>query len=297
MILGIDVGYSHTKVWGSKGYFSFRSTIQEDSLDVFGSIRIEYEGQEYTIGENNHNSVYDNEVNKIESLNFRLCLYTAIAKAMKDNNNEDIYLVTGLPGQYYKTQKDELISELTNKKVTITLNDEPKRFTIKAVIAFPQSAGMLLLNPEKLKGDVCVIDIGGFTVDLSYFNNQKLLKLETFDLGVGMNELGDRLVKQIKQEHQVSYDMLKADDLFDTKEIIKDDKVIKIDDIIDKVSKKHLKLIQNKLKGVSEYNFSKRIFTGGGSYRLKKYLDDSIDEDTIYTNAKAFYIIGVNKFE
>lgn len=295
MILGIDVGYSHTKVWGRNGEFSFKSTIQEDALDVFsGSIRIEYEGQEYTIGENNHNSLYDNEVNKIESLNFRLCLYTAIAKAMKENN-EDIYLVTGLPGQYYKTQKDELIRELTNKKITITLNDEPKRFTIKNVIVFPQSAGVLLLNPEKLKGDTCVVDIGGFTVDISYFNNQKLQKLDTFE--EGMNKVGYTLVQKIKSEHGVSYDMLKADDLFDSKEIVNNNKVVKIDDIIDDVLNKHTKLIENKLKGIPEYNFSKHVFIGGGAYRLAKYLNDKIEKETIYTNAKAYYLIGVNKFE
>ncbi|MCD3217849.1 ParM/StbA family protein [Clostridium botulinum C] len=291
MILGIDVGYSHTKVWSKDNYFSFKSSIEEGCLDVCSSIQVEFEGNEYTIGENN--GIYDNELNKIDSINFKLCLYTAIAKAMK-NDVEDIELVTGLPAQYYQSQKDNLIKELTNKKITIVLNGKPKRFTITNVIVFPQSAGILILEPQKLVGDVCVVDIGGFTVDISYFSNKKLRKLSTLELG--MNVLANSLVEAIKTNYSVSYDILKVDDILDSNVIVKNNVTINIEDTIDKVLKKHAKLIDNRLKGISEYNISKHIFTGGGSLRLAKYFSEELDKDTIYTNAKAFYKIGVEKF-
>lgn len=296
MILGIDVGYSHTKVWGANGEFSFKSTIEEGILDICNSIKAEFEGGEYTIGENSSNCLYDNEVNKIESLNFNLCLYAAIGMAMKNTTNEDIKLVTGLPASYYKTQKDTLTKGLTNKTVNITINGEPKRFTITDVIVFPQSSGVLLLDPNKLKGDVCVIDIGGYTVDLSFFNNKNLKKLDTFELG--MNILANSIVTKIKNEYTVSYDILKVDDLLDTKEIIKDNKVINIENLLNAELEKHAKLILNRLNGMKEYVTSKHIFVGGGSYRLGKFLlNEELDKDTIFTNAKAFYLLGVNKFE
>lgn len=290
MILGVDVGYSHTKVWGQDDYFSFKSTIEEGSLDVCNSIKIEFEGKEYTIGENN--GIYDNQLNKIDSVNFKLCLYTAIAKAMK-NDVEDIELVTGLPAQYYQTQKNDLIKELTDKKVTIVLNDKPKRFTIKNVIVFPQSAGILILEPSKLNGDVCVVDIGGFTVDISYFNNKKLRKLSTLEMG--MNVLANNLIDEIKSKYNVSYDVLKVDDILNSEEIVKDNKGIKIHDLIDEVLNKHAKLIENRLKGINEYNISKHIFIGGGALRLGKYFGEQLDKDTIYINAKAYYKIGCEK--
>lgn len=293
MKLGIDVGYSHTKVIGENIEFTFKSTIEEGSLDIGNSIRVDFDGKTYTVGE--QNGLYATEINKMHSLNFKICLYTAIAKAMKNKTNEEIQLVTGLPAQYYQAQKEDLIKELQGKKVTITLNDEPKRFTITDVIVFPQSAGVLLLEPNKLKGDVCVIDIGGFTVDVSYFNNKKLRKLHTLELG--MNVLANTLVQKIKAEYGVSYDVLKVDDILDTNEIVKDGKPINIEMLIDEVLEAHTKLIENRLKGLQEYNLSKHIFVGGGSLRLSKFLDIEIDPDTIYTNAKAYYKIGCEKFE
>ncbi|WP_297639241.1 ParM/StbA family protein [uncultured Clostridium sp.] len=293
MKLGIDVGYSHTKVFGEGIEFSFKSTIEEGSLDIGGSIVVEFEGTTFTVGE--ENGLYATEINKMHSLNFKVCLYTAIAKAMKNKTTEEIQLVTGLPAQYYAEQKEELIKELQGKKVTITLNDKPKRFTITDVIVFPQSAGVLLLNPEKLVGDVCIIDIGGFTVDLSYFNNKKLRKLNTLELG--MNVLANTLVQKIKAKYEVSYDVLKVDDILNSKEIIKDGKSINIESLIDEVLKGHANLIDNRLKGIQEFNISKRIYVGGGSLRLSKFIDSEVDEDTVFTNAKAYYKIGCEKFE
>lgn len=292
MILGVDVGYSHTKVYGRNLEFSFKSTIEEEVLDISNSIKVEYNGKNYTIGENN--GLYATDINKIHSLNFKLCLYTAIAKAMKDNNIEEVKLVTGLPAQYYQSQKDELIKELMNQKITLTLNDVPKRFTITDVIVFPQSAGILLLDPNKLNGDTCVIDIGGFTVDISYFNNKKLRKLDTLELG--MNVVGNNLVQKIKSEYGVSYDLLKVDDILNSKSIVKDNKVVNIENLIDEVLEKHTNLIINRLKGIQEYNISKHIYIGGGALRLSKYLKQDLDKDTIYINSKAFYKIGVEKF-
>ena len=294
MILGIDVGYSHTKVYGKNLEFCFKSTIEEGSLDIGNSIVVEIEGKTYTVGENN--GVYATEINKIHSENFKVCLYTAIAKAMKskNKNKECIQLVTGLPAQYYQAQKQALIDELKGKKVTITLNESAKRFEITDVIVFPQSAGVLLLEPNKLTGDTCIIDIGGFTVDVSYFNDKKLRKLNTLELG--MNVVGNELVQKIKSEYGVSYDVLKADDLLNNKEIVKDGIEINIEELVDSVLEKHTNIIINRLKGIPEFNMSKRIFIGGGSLRLSKFLDQDLDIETIYTNAKAFYMIGVEKY-
>ena len=288
MILGIDVGYSHTKVIGENILFSFKSTVEEGALDIGNALVVEYDGKTYTIGE--ENGLYATEINKIHSLNFQVCLFTAIAKAMGNKATENIQLVTGLPAQYYQAQKDDLIKELKGKKVTITLNDNPKRFNITDVIVFPQSAGVLLLEPQRLTGDTCIIDIGGFTVDLSYFNNKKLRKLHTLELG--MNVLANTLVQKIKAKYGVSYDVLKVDDILNNGEIIVDGKSQQITELIDEVLEQHTNLIMNRLKGIQEYNTSKHIFIGGGAKRLEKFIGiNSVDPDSIFTNAQAFYKI------
>lgn len=293
MILGIDVGYSHTKVTSEKCEFSFKSTIEEGSIDIGSSLELEYNGKIYTVGEDS--GLYATDINKIKTENFEICLYTAIAKAMGRKATETINLVTGLPAQYYQEQKDKLIKSLEGKNVTVSLNGKPKRFSIENVIVFPQSAGVLLLNPELLIGDTCIVDIGGFTVDLSAFNGKKLRKLYTIE--EGMNVVANKLVQKIKSEYEVSYDILKADDLLNSKIIIKNNKEVNIESLIDNVLDAHYKIIENRLKGIPEYNTSKRIFVGGGSKRLENYIDTEIAEDTIYINSRAYYKIGVEKFE
>lgn len=295
MILGIDVGYSMTKVYSKKGTDIFMSTVEDGINDVNKkAVKIEFEGREYTIGEKTGNFSVD--LNKINDKTFRFCLFTAIARAMKNDTVAEIQLVTGLPVEYYKTQKQQLINSLEGLKVTLVLNDEPKKFTITRCLVFPQSAGLFILNPNKFIGDNIVVDIGGLTVDVSYFDEMTLSKSGTYELG--MLKLYDKIIQAVKSEYQVSYDTLQAEKIITGKQIIKDGSIIDVTDLVNRVLRTHAETITMNIKnGFKEYDTSKRTFIGGGSYILKDFLPGIIDKDDIYTNAKAFYLVGVDKFE
>lgn len=295
MILGIDVGYSNTKVNGKDGTDIFLSTLEEGTNEVNKkAIKIECKGKEYTIGE--QTGSFSTDLNKIHDPIFEMCLYTAIARQMKETV-EDIYLVTGLPAEYFKSQKQELIDSLEGKTINMVLNDNPKRFTIKKVLVFPQSAGLFILNPNDFENnDNIIVDIGGVTVDVSVFSDMTLLKTGTYELG--MLKLYGKIIQAIKSEHSVSYDLLEAEKRILTKKIIKDGKKIDITALINKALKDHTEsIIRNIKNDFSEYNTYNRNFIGGGAYRLREYLPLEVQEDDIYTNAKAFYKIGVEKFE
>ncbi|MZK53308.1 ParM/StbA family protein [Clostridium beijerinckii] len=296
MILGIDVGYSNTKIYSKEGSDIFLSTMEEGTNEVNKkAIKIEYKNKEYTIGEKT--GKFSVDLNKIKDETFILCLYTAIARQMKDTV-ADIELVTGLPAEYFKSQKQELINSLEGTTVNLVINDEPKRFTIKKVLVFPQSAGLFILNPQNFEGnDNIVIDIGGLTVDVSVFDSYTLKKPGTYELG--MLKLYDKVVQALKSEpYSVSYDLLAAEKIINTKKIIKDGKSMDVADLINKILRDHTDLIIRTVKnGFSEYDTCIRNFVGGGAYMLKDYLPVEVKKDDIYTNAKAFYKIGVDKFE
>ena len=298
MKIGVDVGYNLTKVIGANLELKFKSTVSDEVQEVSSSLVIEYKGTMYTIGEND--GIYATEIDKINDKSFKLCLYTAIARAMKNSRQENVQLVTGLPAQYFKEQKDKLIDSLKNKEISIKIGSSPdnlelKQFRITDVIVFPQSAGVLVTDPNSLLGDTCVIDIGGFTVDISYFSNRKFKKPYTLELG--MNILSASIVGMIKSKYKVSYDVLAVDDILNTNTIIKNGTAINIKEDLDKELKKHANKILNRLTGIPEYNISQHIFIGGGSVRLQRFLNTTVTKDSIYTNARAFYKIGVNKFE
>ena len=62
-IMGIDVGYSHTKTVTDMGKDSFRSTVREGVIDInTGSTVIGFEGRELTIGEHGRITVDANKM-------------------------------------------------------------------------------------------------------------------------------------------------------------------------------------------------------------------------------------------
>jgi plasmid segregation protein ParM len=285
MIIGVDVGYTYTKTATKDGEDIFRSTIKEGSLDINKSIVIEYQGREYTIGERGSYSV---DLNKTQDETFLLCLYTAIAKAMRYNSDE-IDLVTGLPVAYYSKQKQFLKDSLEGKDIFIKLNDRHKVFNINKCLVFPQSAGLFTLYPELFEHDALVIDIGGMTVDVSYFEGLKLVKYATYPMG--MLKLYGEIIQAINSEHAVNLELLDAEKIIQ-EGIEIDGSAANIESII----QKHTEDILRPIKLEFPYKTTQKVFIGGGAAALSEYLPGPVKNESIFDNAKAFYKIGVEKF-
>lgn len=286
MIIGVDVGYTYVKTVTSEGEDIFRSTIREGSLDINKSITIEYQGREYTIGEKGSYSV---DLNKTQDETFQICMYTAIAKVMQHNSDE-IDLVTGLPVGYYSSQKQILRDSLEGKDVFIKFNGRHKIFNINRCLIFPQSAGLFTLYPGLFQNDVLVIDIGGMTVDVSYFEGFKLIKYATYPMG--MLKLYGEIIQSINAEHAVNLELLDAERIIQEGLEI-EGKPVNIENHI----RKHAEDILRPIKLEFPYKTSKKVFIGGGSVALKEYLKGPVSEADIFANARAFYEIGVSRFD
>jgi len=284
MILGIDVGYTYTKTVTEDKEDSFRSTVKAGAMEINkSSITIEYKGDEYTIGEK---GAYSVDLNKIEDDTFKLCLYTAIAKNMPTDCDE-VDLVTGLPIAYYSKQKHALKESLEGKDVFIKYKGKDRVFAINQCIVFPQSAGLFTVNPELFKGDIIVIDLGGMTVDVSYFEDMNLVKYATYPMG--MLKLYGSVIQELNATHSINLELL------DAEKFIKGNNT-EFD--VSHIVKQHTEDILRPIKLEFPYKTSKKVFIGGGAVGLKKYLPDSerIKESDIFANARAFYEIGVDKF-
>lgn len=286
MIVGVDVGYTYTKHYSAYAKEIFRSTVKEVSIDINKGIVIEFQGREYTIGEKGSYSV---DLNKIQDETFQYCLYTAIAQAMQ-TNSDIVDLVTGLPVGYYTTQKQFLKDSLEGKDVFIKYNGKHKVFTINRCLVFPQSAGLFALYPELFDNKMIVIDIGGMTVDVSYFEGFKLIKYRTYPMG--MLVLYGAIIQAINAEYAVNLDLLDGEMLI-SEGIQIEGKAVDIEHII----RKHTEDILRPIQLEFPYKIAKKVFIGGGAIALKEYLPGIVREDSIYDNAKAFYEIGVSHFD
>lgn len=301
--VGIDVGYLYTKSCFGMGDTSqdcdiFKSVIREDKIGLGNSIHVKIEDKEYTVGDNK--GIFSGDLNKIDDEVFKVCLYTAIARAIEKsqrNNFRDdfdsIELVTGLPVGQYKSQMKKLRESLFGKEVLMRLNSELYAFTITNVAIFPQSSGVFLL--ENIEGDVLVIDWGSKTVDCSLFSDMQLIDFRTYS-DYGMLSLYGKIIQDINDKEGVSLDKLKGEEVLKKRSVYYKDASHSYNP--DPIVNTHIKEVLNLIKTDLPFDESRKIFIGGGSLDLKKYLPESykVWEDGIYTNAKAFYEVALEKF-
>lgn len=292
MVLGVDVGYYATKVYGEYGRDIFLSTVQEGSYDYNDSIVVEFEGKTYTVGERSGDFTVD--TNKIDNEVFKICLFTAIARSIKDD--AQVYLATGLPIQYYSKQKEALKKSLDGLGVAIKYNSDWKNFIIEDVVVYPQGAGLAVLESKLAYSPTIITDIGGHTTDVSVFNGGKLLSKATYENG--MLSLYGKVVQEVKAQYGVSYDILDAYGIITSKKIVVDGRSKHIEDIINPILKNHtIRAITNIKNDFKEFDSYSRIFMGGGSMLLKDYLPHGSLIENVYANAEIFYRVGVEEFE
>lgn len=296
-ILGIDVGYSHTKVVGKNGFDVFRSTVKKGVIDVnTSSTVIQYEGDKITIGERGRITV---AANKISDPNFEPLLLTAILRNVPESSkNVKVELVTGLPIGWYKSQKEQLKDFLYNKEIIIGYKNTDRKIHIEDVIVFPQSAGLALTNPKDFEEGRTnlIIDIGGLTVDVSYYNGRKVEHLESYQLG--MLKFYSAVASEINSLYNVSVSDQDVERFIDEGAVIINEEEKDFD--FDTQFKDWMDRIITQIKMDFPYEIvHRKTWVGGGSIRFKDYLpnDRSLDCDKMYNNAEAFYNVGVQKFE
>lgn len=296
IIMGIDVGYSHVKTVTSKGKDVFRSTVKDGVIDLNPqSIVIEYEGEKKTIGER---GVMTIEEDKINDPVFEPLLVTAILRSADERlTNISVNLVTGLPIAWYPKQKDRLKDFLQNKQITVGYKGKDRNIHIKDCLIFPQSAGLALTNPKDFEDGRTnlVIDIGGLTVDVSYYEGRRLVQFDSWQLG--MLKFYDKVRTAINADFNVEVDDQDVERFIEENAVTYKQKQHAFD--FDKHFKAHMNDVVQKVKKAFPWDIVHKIhFVGGGSLRFQDYIpvNDGFDGDKIQSNAEAFYNVGVQKF-
>jgi plasmid segregation protein ParM len=297
MILGIDHGYSYIKT--SKGIV-FPSTITKGEDIDFNkdTIRIRVDDCNYTVGNNNGQQSAD--INKISSEITKVCTYAAIGKSAVYPMIE-VDIVVGLPVGYYGKQKDEFKSTLLGYgRKDIILNGFKQSIKIRRVEVFPQSAGVVFTNPEQYKGEnTLVIDIGGMTVDVSYFRGMRLEKYSTYTSG--MLKLYTKLAQVLNSKFDVNYKTSDIEEILNKNKCSIDGQPYNIS-FLDEIIDEHVGEFMSNIK--TEYpirTVDSVVLIGGGGKQLKNNIEKivksvKLDADAQFANAMHFYNIGRMKF-
>lgn len=300
MMLGLDNGYMYTK--SSEGVM-FMSTVKKGKdIDINkDTLQVNIDGEDYIVGSVDGSLVADN--NKIDSLVTEICTFTAIANSFPDSTFIEAEVIVGLPVSYYSKQKDAFKQKLLNygmKRVKIGEHHSQDVKIVK-VDVFPQSAGVVFLNAKDLKNDdTFVIDIGGGTVDCSYFKGLKLIDKATYPKG--MISLYSQLVQKINNDHETNFDKLDLDEKFQ-KGYINTPKgkidIVKMyeEDFINHIDKLTTD-IKYDFKTIS--NMDHILVIGGGGIRLfdklkKPFPNAKLIDNAQFSNAIAFKYMGEMK--
>ncbi|MGI6657862.1 MAG: hypothetical protein ACOX4N_00365 [Dethiobacteraceae bacterium] len=208
--LAIDLGYGYTKglsfykgkeksvlfpsIVGAGSYRSIAASlgdigeIRPDNLHI--KIKDSSGEAEYFVGElarkESRTANYVFQDNKITHPHTKALL--AAATALLTDEDDDILLVTGLPLEYFVTQKAEFLKFLQDFNVELTIYGEEqeivRNISYKHVDIYPQAAGAaydaVRRHPSivKMKGTLLgVIDIGHKTTDYIVFDIGSSLKL------------------------------------------------------------------------------------------------------------------------
>ena len=311
-VIGVDFGNAFTKT--SKHNILFKSSYMSgfDSDLNKDAIKVELDGEEYTIGIERDRGCVDTNVNtRYDSKLHELCLLTAIALSF-----EEINIETGVPADNYDSLKDTLKKQVmaySNKAIKVTIDNEfvTKFIKITNVMVMPQSA-VVFLNPDKYRDTTnFVLDIGGGTAIASIWRGLRLFKARTIPMG-GMLPLYTAIAQNLNKELITSYNsetiqnVLKLGEVKDglgNKYIIEKD--TKIKKIIDNPISEHIRKVVSDIEevlGLEPIQSNKQAFMGGGalSKLIKPHFKEYYKELEVvhcpqFANAMVYESVGKAK--
>lgn len=283
-VIAVNSGNYGTKAKSKSNEINFRTKVQEnEDADRY----IMLDGKKYEIGEGN----IDIDNLKHDSLTHKLCTLFAVSIL---HEQHDVFLVTCLPVNQFKRHdiREAYRRSLIGEWEIIT-NRGKDSFRIKDVMVYMEGAAALLTYQEAYRSSiVSVIDIGGYNVNVSQYNNMHLIKgtEDDFDLGVYSikskirNDINKDLNVHLK-EYELNYIMKNPN--MDQYRIISKHYVSFINELRNELKQKGYNLSLNQI-----------LFTGGGAMDLEVQLIQEFNNcsiGSVFDTVRGLYELGVKK--
>lgn len=279
--------------------FPSKSKKKRNFADIDGSsenqYKVEINGDKYVVGDGIQ-ECYNFETTK-NNLHHKLCVYTAIGKAVS-KKNEKIYLIVGYPSSDFTNEisKDEYVELLSSDKaVEMVINKEEKKFIISSINVLPEGIALKprMINSGKI---VHVNDIGGQNLNYRLYD-AKGNTLNSFSLDkAGINHLEEFFRTQLRKFIDAEKVSVEAIDVLNAIIVgripeLNDAYLTNYANSAEFVEDTVLTFLENNIffqlnsKGVNLYQRGYFIiFTGGGSLLLKPYIEKLIEnnQDNMY---------------
>ncbi|WP_157280107.1 ParM/StbA family protein [Orenia marismortui] len=324
MKISIDFGHHSIKGINEKGEeVYFQSVVSEDMEQVDLSlnlgivdedyIKVKTDGSEYLIGQlaldEGDIVIHNNFEEDFASLETEVLIKTAIAKLFtpEEDWEQEVELLVTIPvNQYYRHAKDfarifedkniniELFDFKTNKYVSkkfkiSTVDVKPQGFTALLDFALTENGQIDEVRKRFVGGNVVVIDVGFFSVDLYQTKALKPVKINLIKAIDGMHYAYTQLAKVIANKFNIVKEPYEVEEYFRIKKVNGVSIESDINKILDKLTRHIVSQIRTTLPDYKEVdNF---LLTGGGSYHLAEHIGEKItnlevQEEALLANAR-----------
>lgn len=296
-IVAVDLGNINTVAVSNEKEIIIESRLKqyEQGADDFNpNENFECDGIKYI----SNSGKYENNLLKYQKDNYLSLLYYSITSVTDFNN---INLITCIPASQYK-KKDELQKYLEkNNKKSIIINGKKRTIILENISVLPESysfkADGKLMNRINRNVDTVIIDTGGFTTDISLFDNNMNLK-DANSINLGMLNLYQDSREYLNVQYDLNISLEDAKDIFDgNKQLLNSDFSYKSE-----IVKRFIVNLINEIKILyPNLKNSNLILVGGGSNILyptmKKLYSQTIIDDDVKLQSRCLYKIGEKLFK
>lgn len=297
-IISIDPGNITSEVITAK-----TSLVVESRLEKATDLKLMSNAESFEMLDTNevfivNRGEFENNTFKYEKDNFINLLHYCIAKTMSSGN---VKLATGIPAFQYNQFKDEMKNKIMmNNKISVKIDNEVKNITIEECIILPECYGVFKMTDSNLlnKGaKSVVIDIGGGSTDLAYFDEGGNFT-DGDSISLGLLDLYRDVQREVQNKFKVQYSIEDIKRFYDNEFTpVGVTGEVKLSPTIDNF-KSLMNQILGKRKDLAQCNV---IIAGGGarvySNFFKKIIPHAIINTDIFANSKAYYAGGAQKWQ
>lgn len=312
-VLGIDIGYGYTKIFGDKFYRTFPSQVALSmSRNGFGTSDnvVSVNGKPYLVGDDIDRfgdfAVGREFVRSPEYL-------ALLGRALMTVKTPCDVLVMGLPPSFYSQEAADELAGMISKADIRTGNGDPVPIP-KTISYIPQGVGIFFdfinssqqRNKQAQNGNILAVDIGHYTVDLVLFSRM------AYQADIGRSqEIGVNLLyKNIKAHFQRKFGVFLNNDALVAK-LIQEGRFDNFDHsyemdvsaIVEEYINDHvIKAVKDFLAEVnasSTKTVDSAVFGGGGVRCVGQLLTQRVTvvDDPQMSNARGYYWYGKQKLD
>ena len=291
MVLGLDIGFGHTKVVYEGGKFKFPTWLAYHSPSSIDSVEvIEWDGKEYVVGED-----VKYEPQRIELPDFKEIIkyFPVFMKYVEKKVGTEIgSVIVGVPPKY-----KDLVEDIKKKGEGLGLD----------IQAIPQGVGIYRDNKDRidqtLEREAFILDIGFNTVDYLIVKEDRKVKGDTIEK-FGVMKAVELFKNYLPEElsYLKNFSTSKLMGVFEKGYAVIEGEKIDLNPYKEKAKTSYREMLVNRLKqavGDFIYETELVIIAGGGAFLFQNGEKETfgknvyIPSEPEFSNARGFYRLGV----